>query len=370
MLSAAGTTFNWICEDCSRIPCAKVASSVAASPDLAVDVPAQGESCVWLEQIPNGAKKMRVSWEQHVDPWVLARLLIGTVLVWYHLPLRESTSLQAALGGVGSLGVVLIIVGWWLLHSARGAIRGSVPLGGLITSLGMLLCVMLPSLREALIALVRPNSSSDYAAWLSLRDPFFNLPIGWIALISAIVVASSTILLGARWSRSFFASAAEPEGEVGFTIGSDGRRVDLLPGTPLPQRCLGWMIWLIGLVVLLESTYLDACSLGLTLLVLFADSVFFLIHGKFQEVLGSELGPENLRSMISLKTYEEQGKQHTASALAQLKHHVQTHISVMDRMHEDTELRMRRFSHGCGHFHHPGNYSEDGEFSQGWCSIL
>jgi len=326
---------------------------------------------VLIEEMPKSVNNLRVTWEQQVDPWVLGRLILGAVLVSYHIPLRESSALHAALGGIASLLVVMIVVVWWMIGSARGAVNGSgvLPLGGFFTSLAMLLCALVPSLREALISIVRPDSSSDIAAWLSWRDPVFNLPVGWIAVISCLVLVISTLLLGVRWSLYYFASTPEPEGEVPFTIGRDGRRIDILPPTPLPQRCLGWLIWQLGFFLLLQSTYLDACSLALTMLVLGKDLFIQSALQRFQAVLGAELEPNNLRTLMSTKAYEEQGKQHTAAAIAKLQRYIQTNSGAMDRVREDTELRVRRFSDGFGHFHHPGEFTDRREQGR-VCAVL
>lgn len=369
-LSMAGMPVSLLCEDCSKRPCVKAAGSVPGFPDFAAELPPDGEACVWLEQLPVGAKKITVSWEQHVDHWVLGRLILGSMLVWFHRSLRESTALHAAMGGVGSLGVVLIFVCWWFVSSTKNTISSSVPLGGLFTSMAGLGFVMMPAVREALVSLVRPASSSDLAAWLNLRDPAFNLPIGWIILVSALTLFVTTIVWGARYSVQFFTSPPEPDGVVDFTIGNDGRRIDILPPTPLCQQCLGWLIWLLGLIQLLQSTYSDTYSLALTLLILGKDMLIRVAAQRLQGFLGGEFEPGALRPLVSTEVFEEQGKRHTAMALAKLQRHLQGDMSGMGRVREDTELRIRRFSDGCGHYHHPTDLALVPE-SRGWgCCVL
>jgi len=231
--------------------------------------------------------------------------------------------------------------------------------------------VMMPSVRDALVSLVRPTSSSDLAAWLNLRDPAFNLPVGWIILVSALTVFVTTIVYGARYSVQFFTSPPEPDGEVAFTIGSDGRRIDILPPTPLCQQGLGWLIWLLGLLQLLQSTYSDRCSLALTLLILGKDLLIRVATQRLQGFLGGEFEPGALRPLVSTEAYDEQGKRHTAAALAKLQRFLQGDSSGMGRVREDTELRIRRFSDGCGHYHHPPTDLSLVPASRGsWCCVL
>jgi len=148
--------------------------------------------------------------------------------------------------------------------------------------------------------------------------------------------------------RGYFASSPEPEGDILFEIGRDGRRIDLgLPSTPLSQRCLGILIWLCGLVLLLQSTDSDVCSLALTLLVLFEDSIFNLLGQVWCRLRGSaQFEPYQLRSrMLTTEAYETEGTRHTVAALAGLRKYIREE-GLFAFAGEDSELRMRRFCDG------------------------
>lgn len=249
--------------------------------------------------------------------------------------------------------------------------RDSVPLGGLLTSTAAIgLFSMNPWLMGNFMSFAK-SSVSYYAfleAWTKWYDPVFNLPIGWITLITFLVVALITVSVGARRCMHFFASAPEPEGEVAFTIGSDGRRIDILPSTPWPQRCLGWLIFQIGMGFLLTSTYQDSCSLALTLLVLCKDAILRAVSHGLDRVTGNQVEPGSLRRLISASAYEQEGKQRTEVALANLRRYVNSHKGVMETVRNDTELRLRRFSDGRGHYQ-PETYNQS-ELVEGGCSIL
>jgi hypothetical protein len=234
----------------------------------------------------------------------------------------------------------------------------------------MFILVLLPSLREALISIVIPDGSSDVWAWLSLRDPVLNLPLGWMVLISSLLLALVVIFMGARWSLRFFASAPEPEGDVPFSIGSDGRRLDIMPSTPLPQRCLGWLIWYSGLWMLLQSTYMDSCSLAVTLIIILKE---YIIDGFTSAVRSNGGDPSSFRMLIDARTYEAEGRRHTAEALHALQRYLNSNPNQMDCVRKDnsSELRLRRFSQGRSHFEQPDDNSLIClRQSRRWCCIL
>jgi len=339
-------TSSWFCEDCSHRPCAKAVGFVPGTHELTADLPPGGDACVWIDKLPDGARKMRVTWGQPADPRIVGLLLIGAMLVWNCTSLRESTLLHAAMGGAGSLGVLVIMASLWFYSSARSAINGNIPLGGLLTSLGMMMCVLVPSVGQALVSIVTPSSASDVWAWLNFS--VYNVPAGWIVAVSSVAIILKTISIGARWSVMYFASPPEPEGDVPFDIGRDGRRIDLgLPSTPLPQRCLGILIWLCGLVILLQSTYSDGCSLALTVFVLFKDSIFNVLGQGWCRLRGTDqfASYELHRHVISMEAYETEGKKHTVAALAQLRRYIRGE-GLYAFAGEEAELRMRRFCDG------------------------
>merc|ERR1712154_228505 len=136
------------------------------------------------------------------------------------------------------------------------------------------------------------------------------LPVGLI-VVSVLVMASlSTALFGARMSMNYFSSVPMPEGDregyiwVPFAIGSDGRRIDQLPSTPLPQRMLGLWIWLIAVGLLMFSTHSDVASTLITLLALCGDH---LVHQFNTMLMRQQAAPNDFRPLMSRDAYDQQG---------------------------------------------------------------
>merc|ERR1711967_163828 len=93
-----------------------------------------------------------------------------------------------------------------------------------------------------------------------MRDPYYDLPVGSLLALLLMAVVTCATFQGARLGQRYFASPEEPTGDVEFIIGSDGRRIDILPPPPLSQRCLGWLLWTVGVALLLHCTNVDAVS--------------------------------------------------------------------------------------------------------------
>jgi len=138
-----------------------------------------------------------------------------------------------------------------------------------------------------------------------------------------------------------FRSAPEPEGEVDFTIGADGRRVDLLPPPPLQQRLLNWVLWACGVGMVLSGTYSQRFSAAL----LMAAALYGTVaHYLYQQQLraGSGSSPGSFRRLMSAQKYKQRGRACTEKALVALRKHV-TSLNLNGIVRDgDSELRLRR----------------------------
>lgn len=353
-----GMTPAALCPECHENPCkltVREAWGRHSTFDALLPVDA---TCVYVQKIPDSAVKAVVSWDIYWDPLVVARVLAGLVLVWYWAALRENITLHAGIGGVGSLVFVLALVVVWLFHRLP---RGPFGLG----TLSLTVVAFVPAAWRALVSLVIPDGSLDWWAWLNVRDPFYDLPVGWIAALAIVLIALGTVTLGANIGMRYFASPPDVTGDVPFCIGADGRRIDELPQSPWPQKFLGWLLWLLGVVLLLFSTHSDAVSLLLL--------VFALLAGRLEHVWRlwwmqrSITAPGQLRTLISLTIYKEQGRHHTAAALSQLRQHLQARPEQVRRVSEAHELRLRRFSEGGEHVHAPDHPDVE---RVGTCALL
>lgn len=200
---------------------------------------------------------------------------------------------------------------------------------------------------------------------LSVRDPVFQLPVGYIAVVSLSLAALGVVVAGANISVRYFASAPDPEGEIEFRIGSDGRRIDLLPPVPLPQWLFGWALWVVGAVCLLASTHVDGWSLALFVLALMPSSV---IHAmQFSNLTATE-SPANLRPLISAADLRAQSEHNTRMALDALRAHLKVNPDSYCSVREESELRLRRFADGG--MHSPPPYEHIMANSSSRCVLL
>lgn len=264
---------------------------------------------------------------------------------------------------------VALLVLWWVRSRMRDMVHGVVPFGQTLSTLSMMLLAFIPAAREALVSWVVPNGWWDWRKWLAMKDPFgYDLPIGFIAVAVSAALAVSTVLLGANISMRHFATPPEPDCEVEFTIGSDGRRIDVLPPRPWSQHVLGYAIWLTGIGLLLSCTHQDCVSLSVAA---FALAQRTLVHVVRQWWIAlTAVRPDDFRPLMSAGWFEEQGRQNTARAVAHLREYVRENApKVMERCStEGSELRLRRFSDGGQHFQPPPEAI--GLESRRWCVVM
>eukprot|EP00439_Symbiodinium_sp_Y106_P081974 s153_g21.t1 len=329
-----------VCKDCStRCP----ARLHRRGEQLAVFLPPTG-GCVYIRKVPADVERLRVAWHWHLDLSVFVFLMAGLTLVVAWRPLSESSVFHAGLGGLGSLVLIGTMVSFWIVKSARGTLHGTIPFGRWLTTLAAAVFAFIPAARNVILAWGwRWLPAPDWHMWLSMRDPFFELPVGWLVFGLVILICLVLVHLGASLAIRYFASAPEPQGEVEFLIGSDGRRVDLLPPVPVSQRILGWTIWLFGLGLLLSGTHSDVCSAMLVVAVLLKDHVIHLVclAKMWRE---AEVQPKDLHDLMSANQMHAEASTATTQALAQLQRYLKEHPTVVQKVREDTELTLRRFS--------------------------
>ncbi|CAK9094473.1 unnamed protein product [Durusdinium trenchii] len=338
-----------MCKDCTQRCAVK---PIQWADNLAVPIPSSG-GCVYISKFPPNVDRVHASWYLHLDLSVFIFLLLGIVFVFAWKPLRESVAFHAGLGGVGSLIFITLMVLLWLSRSVRGTLHGSVPFGRSLTTLLAGALAFIPAARNALLAwTLRWLPAPNWQSWLGLKDPIFDLPIGWLAFLLVIVSCLVLVHLGAKLSVRYFAASPEPEGDIDFIIGGDGRRVDLLPPVPVSQRMLGWGIWLLGVSFLLCSTHSDTCSLLITLVVLFKDYIEHVVR-MWMMWRSVDVQPKDIRSLISSDEMHSQASATTKAALAQLQQYVKEHPRAVLQVREDSELKLRRFREDGAHFRQP-----------------
>jgi len=375
LCQSLGPVGRAVCKDCSqRGGCSVRPRTVVGSQDLAVKLPPRG-GFVYVHQLPEGVRHSVAFWEWTLDSTVFLYLFLGLVLVWGSQALSESAAFHAGIGGVASiasLGVIVLMMCIWIIRGAKGTVDGSIPFGRSITTLLGVIVAAVPAARDYVIeASMRwlPDwlSAMDWSWWFSLRDPWFELPVGCLVFLVVAATFCRIVVLGANVSVRQFASAPDPEGPVDFFIASDGRRVDQLPSAPISQRMLGWLLWSAGCSLLLSCTHSDVCNLGIFALTLGWDRIqhmFWCVTMKAE----STAKPEHFRKLISQEAMQGQASTHTEQHLAQLQRHLAANPSMVRSVRDDGELRLRRFMDGESHARAPVEYAIDQENSR--CSIL
>lgn len=323
---------------------------------------------VYIHQLPEGARRSVAFWEWTLDPAVFFSLFLGLVLVWGSQPLSESTSFHAGIGGVASLAVIVLVIGLWFIRGVTGTVRGTIPFGRSITTLAAAIFAAVPAARDFIIdASLRWLPAMDWSAWFGLRDPWFDLPVGWLVFLGTALTCCGIVLLGANFSVKHFASPPEPEGAVDFQISSDGRRVDQLPPAPISQRMLGWLLWGVGCSLLLSCTHSDLCNLVILALTFAWERIQHVCQSAMMK-RESSAKPEHFRALISQEAMQRQANTSTEKHLAELQRHLAANPHLVRCVGDGSELRLRRFMAGEPHARAPEEYAID-EGRSGCCIL-
>jgi len=298
--------------------------------------PASG-GCIDVIQLPRGANKAVISWDISLDWLVPVHIGVGLAFLWCWQDLQTSSILHASLGALGALLVVCVVAARWVARSFQGTLDGVVPFGRTLSAASVVLSLFAPALRSYLFRSVVP--AGGWHALVDFRDPVYNLPLGKLTAGAGLTLVAGAVAFGANFGVRLFASPPELEGEVPFTIGPDGRRVDALPALPWSQRLLGWGFWLGGLALLLSSTHVDALSLAITAISLVWEDMAHFVWWRLSTSRGSAGGG------LTQDQFQNQGQKHTARALAQLHAHLKANPGLVHngRWQEGVELKLRRF---------------------------
>lgn len=299
-------------------------------------LPASG-GCIDVVQLPRGANKAAISWGISLDWLVPVHIGVGLAFLWCWQDLQSSSILHASFGALGALLVVCIVAARWVVRSFQGTIDGVVPFARTLSAAFMVLSLCAPALRRYLFRCVVP--AGGWHALVGFRDPVYDLPLGRLTACAGLTLAAGAVACGANFGVRLFASPPELQGEVPFTIGPDGRRIDILPALPLSQRLLGWGFWLGGLALLLSSTHVDAVSLVIAAMSLAWKDLAHFVWWRLLMSRGRTGG------CLTQNQFQSQGQKHTARALAQLHAHLQANADLVHKgtWQEGVELKLRRF---------------------------
>eukprot|EP00746_Dinoflagellata_sp_MGD_P083246 gnl/MRDRNA2_/MRDRNA2_33154_c0_seq1.p1 gnl/MRDRNA2_/MRDRNA2_33154_c0~~gnl/MRDRNA2_/MRDRNA2_33154_c0_seq1.p1 ORF type:complete len:409 (-),score=41.07 gnl/MRDRNA2_/MRDRNA2_33154_c0_seq1:2-1228(-) len=331
-LSSAGIcdVFPSICAwvwECDTGHCRARCSWWSRDKDCEVDIPPSG-GCIQIIRLAKGAEHSTASWELGLDLRIVLHIIVGASLFWGRRYLRENTVVHAFIGAVFIVMLGTATLMYFVFGQTRKMASG-IPLLGYLVTLSPLLILTAPSWYLWTVA-----PTSWRVVW-SLLWPWLN---SFMGLCLGAVVAVFGARFGLRW---FASDSEEPTGEVEFTIGHDGRRVDKLPPDPWQQRMLGFLLGATGVALLLCSTHDKYLSGLLLLLVLLKNSISQYIWDMraSQEVMK----PEYFRSLMSKFDFEEEGYKRTSQALTALREYASSTPEALRCLKDDeSELRFRR----------------------------
>eukprot|EP00929_Paragymnodinium_shiwhaense_P112595 TRINITY_DN80848_c0_g1_i1.p1 TRINITY_DN80848_c0_g1~~TRINITY_DN80848_c0_g1_i1.p1 ORF type:complete len:493 (-),score=76.07 TRINITY_DN80848_c0_g1_i1:32-1510(-) len=368
LLTKSGLQFWNFCKDCSEEKCARAMVPLSAAGEYGVDFAPRG-GCLYLQDLPERVALANAYWELSWDRDVPLQGLAGIALNYFAEPLSESRLVHGTLGGGFSLMFMSALAMLWCVREVRrtmGSFSGGVTGMAAVS----LLSVAAPSFWTMLATTLMPYSGSLFSVVVSLKDPFYGFPVGILIIVQMVVLVLAAVLWGASSGLRYFASAPDPEGEVDFTIGMDGRRLDDLPTIPIPQRLLKRSMWLGGVALLATCSYSDAFSVTLLLIALISPRVLYYVQLAIMAREAKEAG--SFRNLVSKDAYQQQSQMHTEAALASLREHVKNHPELLGRFEDATELKLRRFTeHGQHHRAAPAAEGPPVQMqTQGWCCLM
>ncbi|RMX67047.1 hypothetical protein DD238_003065 [Peronospora effusa] len=184
----------------------------------------------------------------------------------------------------------------------------------------------------------------SYLIYVWNREVLFGIPhlgkiyFAFFAFFGCILV----------WWYQWGASAkpeVEPQDEE--EVEEIGNLNDELPPPTNLQLIISRLLKLVGMTLLFYSTSSTEASLLLILLVsitrvfeIIATIAYFWYH--FEK-------PGRHSALISKSEYEKQGQTETEKALAQLQQYLKENPDELDKVREDNEIRLRRFTRGRNH---------------------
>lgn len=361
------------CEDCETEPCIRRAQRSAwptcwpkepctvggvEGPGFTAPLPVETK-CIDLKQLPAvpGAvsRQALLAWEWRLDFSVLAHIIGGFILIRHDRAIQQIPALHALMGSLVPLATAWLVAGrniepadlpdevsmLWapLVLVTQASLKVTLAMVVVASGGGLLLFRALPP-RSSLFVLLRlvvplcgvVKFANALLQEFITEDPNDLLP-------TAVVDSFFVLFIGAVVSRCLLASPEDPVGEVSFTIGRDGRRIDTLPAAPLSQRWFGLALFYAGYGLLLFSTHHMAAS-G----VIFLTSVFFddIVNIALSR---SSAGPrEHFCEQISQDAFDAQTKTVSSNALSELRNYIRQNPKVMRRVAADRVNNLYLFS--------------------------
>ncbi|KAJ0405658.1 hypothetical protein ATCC90586_004461 [Pythium insidiosum] len=327
------------------------ACRLTLSPAHAPCISVTGPSKQFLDGAPS-AVRFSLTFFTYMSSYYAQNLVLGLALFFGARRLARSRTFHYVLGASVGVTCSVLLALYVFTRQTKSATR-LVPGFQLLQSLGTMVSIAVPFtgyvLMPSLYALAKWALGYGVRFWLA--DELLGVPhLGKIYVVSFALLGVLLV-----WWNQWGASPRALEHMDPALDGDDddGVVADLLSGAdddlPLTtaQTALARTLQLAGLLLLVHSTSSTESSLLLVALV--------LLMGLF-ETLGSVLfywyhyeAPGRHSTLISKKEFEAQAKTETEKALQALQEYLRQHPDELEKVKEESEIRLRRFAKGRHH---------------------
>uniref|UniRef100_A0AAV1UYA8 Uncharacterized protein n=1 Tax=Peronospora matthiolae TaxID=2874970 RepID=A0AAV1UYA8_9STRA len=278
--------------------------------------------------------------------WVYAQnFCVGLLLFYLSERLARSRTFHYMLGAV--MGVLLsALLALYLFQRQARNTTNMLPGAQLFSSLAALATVAVPVTGFVVMPnLYRLGSwAVSYLVYLWNREVLFGIPHLGKIYFAFFALFGCVLVWWYQWGTSV-KPHTEPQEEE--EIEEIGNLDDELPPPTNSQLIMSRSLKVLGMTLLFHSTSSTEASLLLVLLVsltrafeIIATIAYFWYH--FEK-------PGRHSALISKSEYEKQGQTETDKALAQLQKYLKENPDEMDKVREDNEIRLRRFTRGRNH---------------------
>ncbi|CAI5737491.1 unnamed protein product [Hyaloperonospora brassicae] len=278
--------------------------------------------------------------------WVYAQnFCLGLLLFYLSEWLARSRTFHYSLGAVVGVLFSALLALYLFQRQARNT-TNMLPGAQLVSSLAALATVAVPVTGFVIVpSLYRLGSwAITYLLYLWNREVLFGIPHLGKMYFAFFALFGCVLVWWYQWGTSV---KLHTESQKEEEIEEIGNLEDELPPPTNSQLIMSRSLKVLGMTLLFYSTSSTEASMLLVLLVsltrafeIIATVAYFWYH--FEK-------PGRHSALISKSEYEKQGQTETEKALAQLQKYLKENPDELDKVREENEIRLRRFTRGRNH---------------------